>query len=80
MCVCGLPPSLTGAIAVNSVFAEHVQLAVLGDDAAAAVVAGGVDGSLALQLQHLLRLVRLWLSATFGCRGGSEGWGLHSGG
>lgn len=61
--------SLTSAVAVNSIFAEHVELPVLGDDAAAAVVARRVHRRLGLQLDHLLRLVRLGLPAALGCGG-----------
>ena len=57
---------LTGAVAVDGVLAKHVELSVFGDDAAAAVVAGRVHRRLALQLDHLLRLVGLWLSAALG--------------
>ena len=60
---------LTGAVAVDGVLAKHVELSVFGDDATAAVVAGRVHRRLALQLDHLLRLVGLWLSAALGWRG-----------
>lgn len=56
---------LTGAVTVNSIFAKHVQLSILGDDAAAAVVACCVDSCFCLQLDHFLGLIRLGLSATF---------------
>ena len=60
---------LTGAVAVDGVLAKHVELSVFGDNATAAVVAGRVHRRLALQLDHLLRLVGLWLSAALGWRG-----------
>lgn len=31
--------SLTGAVTVNGIFAKHVELSILGDNAAAAIVA-----------------------------------------
>lgn len=59
--------SLTSAVAVNSIFAKHVELPVLGDNAAAAVVARCVHRCLGLQFDHLLRLVGFGLPATLGC-------------
>lgn len=61
------PIQLTSAVTVNGIFAKHVELSVLGDDAAAAVVTCRVHGRLGLQFDHLLGLVRLGLSATFSC-------------
>ena len=58
---------LTGTVTVDSILPKHVQFAILSDDAAAAIVAGCADGYLALQLDHFLGLVRLWLPATLGC-------------
>ena len=65
-------PGLTGAVAVDGVLPKHVELPVFGDDAAAAVVAGRVHRRLALQLDHLLRLVGLWLSAALGWTEGTR--------
>lgn len=59
--------SLTSAVTVNSIFAEHVELSILGDNAAAAVVTRCVHCCLGLQFDHFLGLVRLGLSAAFSC-------------
>lgn len=56
---------LTGAVTVYSIFAKHVEFSILGDNAAAAIVACCVHGCLGLQFDHFLGLVRLGLSTTF---------------
>lgn len=60
---------LTGAVTINGVFSKHVQLPILGDDAAAAIVASRVHCCLGLQFDHLLGFVGFGLPATFSYRG-----------
>lgn len=60
--------ALTRAVTVDSILSKHIKLPVLREDAAAPIIASCENGHFALQLHHFLRLVRLWLPATLGCK------------